>query len=187
MFAIISNNAIAYGPASWDAAIFSAELAQLGVSVSLPIFPPINAILLSNAAIVPVAEVEQEYDPSTQVLVPGPAVLDGSTVTVTWSPQALPAPTTAPVVVPTQITHMQALEVMAATIVTTSIAPLTTTSLYALTQAQMPNAPLAQQIAFEDAQVYERQSPTILSWATAFNLTSSQVDALFVAASAITE
>ena len=49
-----------------------------------------------------------------------------------------------------------------------------------------PETPTLARLAWQDAQSFERQSPTIAAMATALGLTDAQLDDLFIAAAGIT-
>ena len=78
-----------------------------------------------------------------------------------------------PVVVPQSVTRFQAL------------AALSNANLLTQAQTATTNAGGVALLAWQNAQEFDRSSPTIAALGTALGLTSAQIDALFIAASQI--
>jgi hypothetical protein len=98
-------------------------------------------------------------------------VRTGQLVEVEILPQDIPAPP--PVSVPKVVTRFQAR------------AALLQAGLLPQVEALMANATPMAKIAWSDVQEFRRTSPLLLSMAAAMNLTSAQLDQLFITASGI--
>lgn len=97
-WAIVNGSTIVATFSGWSPQGINAALYSLGQNVSIQAVEPSPAasFTIGGVTITPVTVVQPSYDASTQQLVAGAPVVSGSgtAVTITYTVQALPAPTT---------------------------------------------------------------------------------------------